>query len=780
MKKIHLICNAHIDPVWQWTWDEGISATIATFKSAADLADRFDYIFCHNESLLYEAIEEYAPELFAKIKKLVKLGKWVITGGWYVQPDCNLPCGESFVRQIKMGQDYFVKKFGIRPSIATNYDSFGHSVGLVQILAKSGYKGYIATRPWAEQFSYPGRFFNWVAPDGSKLIFSNPHGGYGTFLGKSLEKIQNCLPQMEDVDYILWGVGNHGGGPSAKDLQDINSFSQDGVQLVHSTPERLFADEIKISGEVKQSLITSMPGCYSSMAKIKQAHRETENMLYSTEKMLSAAISAGYKINLDRLVEAQKRMLLAEFHDILPGTSTIDGEAEGLELLSTSRKIIKDYRSGAFLYLVMGEDRAEPNTYPIYVFNYMPYEVTCPVEVEFSMADANWDDKYINIPHLYKDGQEIPCQQIKEDGTIGIDWRKRIVFNATLNPLTITKFVATVEKIDNTKKPNFDRANLGEYIKNSLLLGETQLQLLDDTADPWGMSTDEQLAMGKNPTDFVEMSQKQVQEFCAVDTPLSPVHIIEDGDVLTAIQSMSTCNNTNAVVEYRFYKEQPYVDIKVTAEFTEKNKLLRLKMPCPQGVCVGDGPYLVEEKVGKGEQNFQKWIGVKSGEEVFAVINDGVHSGKVENGYLYLTLLRATGYLFHPIDDRQVYPKDRYLPRIDTGRYTFNLRVFKGTQKQVCMQADLFNAKPYALNVFPIASGKKVPTIKTNKPVSMGAMYIDKGVLTARFYNPQNLEDSFELFVGKDSCTITMAPYSIVTVTKDKKGFKVYDKTIPY
>ena len=86
MKTIHLICNAHLDPIWQWTWDEGISSALSSFKSAADLADEFDYVFCHNESLLYEEIEKNDPALFARIKTLVKAGKWVVAGGWTFNP----------------------------------------------------------------------------------------------------------------------------------------------------------------------------------------------------------------------------------------------------------------------------------------------------------------------------------------------------------------------------------------------------------------------------------------------------------------------------------------------------------------------------------------------------------------------------------------------------------------------------------------------------------------------------------------------------------------------
>ena len=164
MKRLHLICNAHIDPIWQWTWDEGIAATISTFKSAADLCDEFDYIFCHGEALLYEAIEKHAPDLFDRIRAHVKSGKWIVTGGWYLQPDCLMPSGETFIRHIATGQKYFREKFGISPTVATNFDSFGHSVGLVQILAKNGYSGYMACRPNPTQFDYPSRFSCGVHP----------------------------------------------------------------------------------------------------------------------------------------------------------------------------------------------------------------------------------------------------------------------------------------------------------------------------------------------------------------------------------------------------------------------------------------------------------------------------------------------------------------------------------------------------------------------------------------------------------------------------------------
>ena len=90
-QRVHLICNAHIDPIWQWDWQEGASAVLSTFRAAANLAEKYDYIFCHNEVTAYKYVEEYAPELFEKIRQLVKAGKWHIIGGWYLQPDDNIP-----------------------------------------------------------------------------------------------------------------------------------------------------------------------------------------------------------------------------------------------------------------------------------------------------------------------------------------------------------------------------------------------------------------------------------------------------------------------------------------------------------------------------------------------------------------------------------------------------------------------------------------------------------------------------------------------------------------
>ena len=796
MKKLHLICNAHIDPVWQWTWDEGISSAIATFKSAADLAEEFDYIFCHNEAMLYEAIEESAPDLFERIKGLVKAGKWKIAGGWYLQPDCNLPTGETFVRQISVGKSYFMEKFGVEPTVAYNFDAFGHSVGLPQILVKNGYVGYMACRPNKHQFTYPSRFFKWTSPDGSSIIVTNSES-YGTWLGEAVIKIKREIEGvpmwmlgsdsdgkersgMEDVDYSLWGVGNHGGGPSRKDLRDIAELKVDGVEIMHSTPDALFADNIHVSGEVKTSMITCMPGCYSSMARIKQGFRKAENLFYATEKMLAVASLNGISFDTSDMKTAEKKILFATFHDILPGTSVEEGEREGLCALSLAEKVVRDYRTKVFLRMAMGQKHAEAGEFPVFVFNYAPYEITAPVEVEFMLENQNWNEEIRYTPHVYFEGKEIPCQTVKEESTLNLDWRKKVVFEGKLAPMSLTRFEIKVSKVPRT--PMFSPAKTCN-VEENISIGKPVFEVYDDTADPWGMSEKELKAVGENPVPLRQMTTEETKDFCALDEGFAAERIIEDGVILSAYEGLYTNGKTNAVLEVKEYKNQSYVDVKATVEFAEKNKLIRIKVPLPDefkdGVAVGDGPFVFEQKPNT-ECVFQKWFGVQNASgKIFSVINDGVYAGKVENGYIHLTLLRGAGYCFHPIAGLQLYPQDRYLPRIDGGRYAFNFRIMCGDVAEIYREAELFNQKPYAVNVFPTGKeNKQFATVSLDGNVVLTNCHQnEKGEYIARLYNPAESTESFCLQLGEVCVEGTASKGEVVSiVAHNGEGKVVHDK----
>lgn len=452
MKKIHLICNAHIDPVWHWDWEEGASAALSTFKSACDLCDGFDYIFCHNEVTLYKYIEEYSPALFERIRKLIKKGKWHIMGGWYLQPDCNMPSGESFVRQIQMGKKYFSEKFGTIPSSAVNFDPFGHTRGLVQIIKKCGQDSYIICRPGNDPI--PEKQFIWEGFDGSRIKVFAATDGYNTQLGKSAEQIKRRIARAEDETVcVLWGVGNHGGGPSRKDLEDIKKLiSENEDEISHSTPEKFFAD-IHPKTVYSKSLRAVEPGCYTSMSRIKQKHAELESILYTAEKMCSAAALRGLiSYPSDTLYSAAEDLMNAEFHDILPGSCIKAGEENGIRLLARGIQNAGLARASAYFALCGCEKKAAEGEYPFLVFNYEPYVCETEIICEMTLADQNWDDDTVTSLHVFdEDGKEIKAQQIKEESCLNLDWRKRIIFRAPLKPLSLTRFSVYTEIVKKHK-----------------------------------------------------------------------------------------------------------------------------------------------------------------------------------------------------------------------------------------------------------------------------------------------------------------------------------------
>ena len=147
-RKLHMIGNAHIDPVWLWQWQEGFHEVKASFRSALERMKEYpDFTFVASSAAFYEWVEESDPTMFAEIQQRVKDGRWGIVGGWWVEPDCNIPAGESFVRHGLYGQRYFKEKFGVTAQTGFNVDSFGHAGTLPQILKKSGLDYYVFLRP---------------------------------------------------------------------------------------------------------------------------------------------------------------------------------------------------------------------------------------------------------------------------------------------------------------------------------------------------------------------------------------------------------------------------------------------------------------------------------------------------------------------------------------------------------------------------------------------------------------------------------------------------------
>ena len=161
-----MIGNSHIDPVWLWKLDEGFQEVKATFVSALDRMDEYpDFNFTTSSIAYYKWIEEISAETFQRIKERVKEGRWQVVGGWFVEPDCNIPGGEAFIRQALYSQRYLKKTFGSICNIGYNVDSFGHNAMLPQILKKSGFDYYLFMRPAENEKHLDSPLFLWKSKE---------------------------------------------------------------------------------------------------------------------------------------------------------------------------------------------------------------------------------------------------------------------------------------------------------------------------------------------------------------------------------------------------------------------------------------------------------------------------------------------------------------------------------------------------------------------------------------------------------------------------------------
>ena len=787
--KIHLLCNAHIDPVWLWEKREGIAETISTFRVAADFCENYDgFIFNHNESILYEIVEEYEPELFNRIKKLVADGKWHIMGGWYIQPDCLMPTGESFIRQIEVGNRYFIEKFSVKPKTAVNFDSFGHSRGLVQILKKTGYTSYVFMRPLK---IVPQNDFIWKGYDGSEIIGHNINSGYNSHKGRAVIKIQNAKKRFHEGDNLVcWGIGDHGGGPSKIDMEEIGKYIQEekDYDVIHSTFEKYFdsVDKSKLE-TIKKSMFHCMVGCYSSMNKIKKKHRFIEGKFDICEKMLAVS---GTDYDKKELLEAEKALLFSEFHDSLPGTMIKEAEDNVLSLLCYSEEILERNCQKAFFRLCRGQEMAKGGEIPIMVFNPHPYTITKDIEVEFSLGSQNWNDNEYTVAKVRDEkGNYLLVQNEKESSSISLDWRKRIVFRAELKPLCINRFDCELKVIPQDKRPidvcphtethfvldnglcsvkiNRQTGLIDEFKvdgKDYLNRDGVKLTVYADNEDPWGMTVD---GFYEEKGDFTLLSKHEVNSFNGYpEDDFENVRIIENGDVRTKIQATFGYNKSFAIVTYTIPKNEAYIDVDLKLIANDVNAMYKLKLNTTvDGKFIGQSVFGREELLKDNKEVcFQKWCAFTDGEKSLAVINKSTYGGSADKNVMNLSVMRTPVYSAHPIMERNITEHDRWNTHIDLGENHFSFRICTD-MTHIDSEAEIFNNEPYIMSFFPPISEKcETKTVSVDSKDIILTRFADlDGDVLVRMFNSSGKEIQAKIKTQNGSYCVRFGAYEVKT-----------------
>ncbi|MBW7457404.1 alpha-mannosidase [Paenibacillus sepulcri] len=712
-KKLYMIGNAHLDPVWLWQWQEGFQEAKATFRSALDrMKESEDFIFTSSSAAMYEWVENNDPAMFQEIKERVQEKRWNIVGGWWIQPDCNIPGGESFVRQGLYGQRYFHEKFGVTAKVGYNVDSFGHNAMLPQILKKSGMDYYVMMRPMPNEKGLPGRLFWWQSDDGSKVLTFRIMFEYLSW-GKELDKhVRRTLAEFKEPvsDLMLfYGVGNHGGGPTKENIASIRKLNgeADLPKLEFSTPDRYFRDMEEKGLEfpvVHDDLQHHASGCYAAHSGIKQWNRQAENRLIAAEKYSALAswiTGQPYPKEFDR---AWKNVLFNQFHDIMAGTSLEPAYQDAMYLYGEAMAIADRSLNYAVQSLSwnIGIEQDE-SMKPIVVFN--PHAWSSLVNVELETGGVT--DKTVLLD---ESGQVIPFQTVQSQASargryrlsfladlpsLGYRTYRLVLQSESLKPVGVPIQASDLVLENDRYRLEFDRdtgyiASLRDKKAGHEVFGGEAAKpvVIEDKSDTWSH-------------DVLHFNQV-IGAFKA-----TRVFRVEHGPVKSVIRVVSEYGSSRLIQDFSMYAGRDGIDVHITVDWREQFKMLKLVFP--MNVVFSkhtyEIPYGTIEREHNGEEEpGQSWVDytglVQGTNQVYGVslINDAKYSYSIHNKELALTVLRSPIYAHHvPF----VPDPDGEYTFIDQGvqRFSYSLLPHEGSWEQsgVVQRAAELNCKPVAV-----------------------------------------------------------------------------------
>jgi alpha-mannosidase len=434
---IAAVGNSHIDMAWLWPWTETVEVVRNTFGTALELMREYpDFKFTASAAQAYEWIEEKYPAMFQEIQQRVKEGRWEVIGGMWVEPDLNMPDGESLVRQILYGKRYFRQKFGKNINIGWNPDSFGYNWQLPQIYKRSGIDYFVTQKLlWASEFTkFPYRLFWWQAPDGSRLLTYFPSdyanqidpqkmardsATYGPMMWKYSGGTSSAPAGGLDMMY-LYGVGDHGGGPTRVDLDTALRWQKGDLvypQINFSTATEYFADLEKNKNELKiptwdgELYFQYHRGVQTTQAEEKRGNRQNEELVLNAERVAAIETLFGASWPQQNFDTAWKDILFNQFHDILPGSGIHINYVDAARRYEVASRIDRDMIDAGLADIA---SRVISNGVSVLVFN--PLSWTRTEEVEF---EAQFPGPVSAVRAIAPDGKAMPAEVLGVDAQTG-------------------------------------------------------------------------------------------------------------------------------------------------------------------------------------------------------------------------------------------------------------------------------------------------------------------------------------------------------------------------
>ncbi len=672
---LYFTSNAHIDAAWLWRSKETIAVCERTFSSVFNIMEaKPDFTYTQSAAAYYDWMEKLYPDIYKKIKSRIADGRWEVIGGMWIEPDCNLIDGVSWMHQTLYAKKYFKEKLGQDVKIGWNPDSFGYNWNMPMFYKNAGIDAFITQKiSWNETNVFPYRVFWWQSPDGSQILTYFPFD-YGNSITQVFDFI-DWLRQFEsNTGYkklmVLFGVGDHGGGPSIDMIDRIENLRTLDIfpTVEYGTASNYLnwlrtTDLSKLPVWKNELYLEYHQGTFTTQAKNKEYNRKSEALLTNTEKFSSFAKLFGAIDNSSLLENSWKTTLFNQFHDILPGSSIrevyIDALDEYKQAVNVTNFVLKNS---------LNEINKQINTsdikdgIPLTVFNSLNWNRTDVVKVKLKEGDKT---KYYVFD---TNGKEIPSWAYHKDNLT-----KELIFVANNVPALGYK---TYElRVKNEERKNEEQAEINanknqlenQFFKINLDLESgwinsitdkrngkeilngagNELQLLEDKPrnwDAWNIG----LTGVKYPSTFRKaevVEDNDVRKVVRLERDYLQPGVKKDFPTEDFPSSFFT-------QDIILYKELDRIDFKTNVDWWEEKTMLKVAFPLsfsdsvatyeiPFGSITRSTGNTTSIEKAQYEVPAMRWADVTSGNYGVTLLNNSKYGYDIKGNVMRLSLLRS-------------------------------------------------------------------------------------------------------------------------------------------
>ena len=691
MKKltVHMIGNAHLDPVWMWSWPAGLDEALNTCRTFCEMLEEYpELILTKGEAWVYEQVRRLDPELFKKVQGFVKEGRWVVVNGWWVQPDCNMQTPEGYIKQGVVGKAWFKKHLGVDVVTGYQVDSFGHNAMMPAFLKTNGINNYIFSRPTSTVCPLPEELFSWQAPTGEKVNAFRITKSYCSRSNQSLQEILDASIKEANRELghtmSFYGVGDHGGGPSREQIEWILEHKdyRDDVELVFSDPNTFFDIVAESDIElpvVQKELHHSSPGTYAVVHDMKLQMRKAEILASQTDAMMEQFPEDTPEDAEHRMEYAWRDILFNGFHDTLAGTSIEVAYEHARDQLGrakeTSREIIVDMtRKQAFSLPPCLRQR-------IVLANIGDRHFSGWVDTEpWLGAEAHIKP----VRYTDTDGNELSIQ--KFDGTAAEIKMTRFMVHAEIpsfgkkvieihreEPAAVT---GDVTVCDNTLSNGIVQVTGNETGISSLKnledgtefigTGGLKIEVFEDYANTWG---------GLQPDAC--FGTKKKSEFKAI----GPWKCIMEGPLRAVLSNELVYGQSRILWQVILNTGESTVRMRLRVCYCGQFEIVKMRTPVSFEMkkrVDGIPGANLEREADKMEYPVQGHMSVVGNDAAFSVVSGEIFSGDMQSdGTMRQTLLRSQNYVFNGnfpdgIPDYHIYPLT------DQGEHLYDVALVSG------------------------------------------------------------------------------------------------------